>query len=1150
MKNALVSFLAVVCLTFGQEVRGTLAGRILDSSGAPIPQAKVKVLNQETGLETSVVSNDSGLYVAPYLIPGRYTVRVEQPGFKKLERKNLEVRINDRLEVDLALSVGDVAETISVTAETPLLETSSASLGQVIDSRRVAELPIAHGNPFALIGTSGGAGFARSATLDRPFEPTHIVGYSMDGARANRSDVQIDGVSAAATAGNNEVTASYVPPADTVSEMKIQTAPFDATVGQTEGGVVNVSMKSGTNAFHGTGYYFAMNPALNANLFFANRQGQKIADFDYHRFGGTFSGPVVLPKVYNGKNKTFFMIGGESILETRPRGSILTVPDAAQRRGDFSGLLRLGAGYQIYDPATRTPAPGGLFQSQPLPGNIVPASRINATARQLLNFYALPNDPGTADGRNNLQLPNLPEPITYYTLTGRMDHNFTERTRVYVRGSGYLRDSNYDDFFNSIATGQYFQFDSKSGAVDGVHTFSPTLVLNVRAGYNRYIRITDADPGSRGLDLTTLGFPASYNNLVDPSVRRFPVINIGGYTSTYNGTLYRPTDTAMALASIDKLAGKHTIKFGMEYRAYIENQYADDNVSTGSFTFDSSWTRGPLNTAAGAPVGQSMASFLLGLPASGFIDRRASYAQKSSVWAPYFQDEWRIHSNLTLTLGLRYEVEGPLTERFDRTVRGYNLTAPLPIADQIRTAYARNPIPERPAAQFPVSGGLTFANTGGLPRTLWNTDRNNFMPRVGAAWKLGANTVIRGGYGIFYGFLGARRGDVIQTGFTQTTPMNPSLDGGLTFRATLSNPFPDGVIEPLGAAPGLMSNVGNAVTAFNQNPLAPMMQRWQVGIQRTLPGRWVAEATYVGNRGSDIELSRNLNAIPNEFLSTSPFRDQTRINFLSQNFPNPYQALLPGTGRAGALISRATLLTAYPHFTSINLAENTGSSSYHSAQFRLERRFSSGWTFQGAYTFSKFIESIGLLNGADVVPHRAISDQDFPHRFVATGIWELPFGKGRRFGSRGPGAELWSGWQVQGVYTFQSGQALGWGNVLFIGDIKNIPVENRTVDRWFNTGAGFERTPALQLASNLRTFPQRLSGVRGDGVNGWDLSAIKNTKLFGERVNAQLRGEFLNAFNTPNFSNPIVDPTNTAFGQVTSQKNYARRVQLAIRVVF
>jgi hypothetical protein len=196
------------------------------------------------------------------------------------------------------------------------------------------------------------------------------------------------------------------------------------------------------------------------------------------------------------------------------------------------------------------------------------------------------------------------------------------------------------------------------------------------------------------------------------------------------------------------------------------------------------------------------------------------------------------------------------------------------------------------------------------------------------------------------------------------------------------------------------------------------------------------------------------------------------------------------------------------------------------------------------------MEAIGLLNGADTVTHRAISDQDFPHRFVATGIWELPFGKGRRFGSSGRGAEIWSGWQVQGVYTFQSGQALSWGNVLFAGDIKNIPLDNRTIDRWFNTGAGFERTPALQLASNLRTFPQRLSGVRGNGVNGWDLSAIKNTKLFGERVNAQLRGEFLNAFNTPNFSNPVVDPTNTAFGQVTSQKNYARRVQLAIRVVF
>ncbi len=426
---ALVVILLAASPAWAQEVRGTILGRVTDPTGAVIPSVKIKVINAGTSVAVNVVSNEQGNYQVPYLLVGDYRVEVEAQGFKKYSRSGIRVQTSDRIELDITLQVGDVAETVTVTAEAPPLETASASMASTIDTRRVAELPTAHGNPYHLMQLSMGVAFTGSPTLDRPFEPSHIANYSMDGGRGLRNELSLDGVpNTSSTANRGEIAAAFVPPADIVAEVKVATATFDATVGQTEGGAVSMSLKSGSNRFTGTAYLFRMSPGWNANDFFANRNGQGRGAFDYNRWGVSAGGPIVLPKIYDGRNKTFFMYGYEGIKESRPRGTTTTVPTAAEREGDFSALLKLGTTYQFYDPATRRDIGGGRFQSDPLPGNIVPKARISPIATNIMKYFALPNVAGTADFRNNLQLPNQPENIDYWTHTVRVDHNISEKT--------------------------------------------------------------------------------------------------------------------------------------------------------------------------------------------------------------------------------------------------------------------------------------------------------------------------------------------------------------------------------------------------------------------------------------------------------------------------------------------------------------------------------------------------------------------------------------------------------------------------------------------------------------------------------------------------------------------------------------------------
>jgi hypothetical protein len=1143
---AVVALAACTLPLAAQESRGTIVGRVSDPSGALIPNATVEVKNKAQGVVQTFKTNESGAYQAPYLIPGQYEVAVTAEGFKRAVRDTVSVTVGDRVNVDLTMEVGEMTQSVSVTAEAPLLQTASSSSGQVVDTKRLAELPLAHGQPLQLMGLATGVAYTGSATLDRPYEPTHIAGFAMNGTRGNRSDITIDGIPSTATANANEVIASYVPPQDMVQEFRVQTATFDAQFGNTEGGVTNISIKSGTNNFHGTAYYYKQAPALFANNWFANAGNQPRTEFDYDRVGGSFGGPVILPKLYNGRNRTFFMYGPEMFRDSRPRnnGTPTTLTEA-NKRGDFSALLNPALNpnnlanhpYQIYNPFTRRQTAPGVYTADPFPGNIIPTSMIHPVSAALLGYWPSPTTPGAADlaGRNNFQNPNLLEKTDYFNHTLRLDHNLTDSQRLAYRWSSYDRDSNYNNYFGNLATGENFQFVSRATSLDYVNALSSSMVLNLRYGYNRFIRATGNNPESNGFDLTSLGFSQAYAGQISPDMLKFPRIEIAGYQGTAVGGEFRPNDTHAFMATLNQTVGSHAIKYGTEFRAYRENSVFSGNNTVGRFVFNSEYTR-LSNTTPGSPndIGQSAAAFLLGLPSTAAVLRESSYAEQSTSWGFFIHDDWRVSNRLTLNIGVRYEFETPLEERWGRSIQTFDPNATVAIG------------------QNTFQGAFVVGAPG---QGLFSTPKNNIMPRFGFAYRLGDRTVLRGGYGMFYGFLGQRRTDVIRSGFARETVINASPDGGLTFPRNLGNVFTEGLLEPRPPAeiPATLVGTGSGSwTFFDPNPKTAQHQRWLMNIQRELPGNWLVEAGYVGNRGTRLEMYRDINALPPQYWSTSPVRDQQTISFLTGNVPNPNAGrLLVSGGLNNANITRWQSLRPFPHYGDLFTQTYQGYSWYHSLQASAEKRFSHGYTFLLSYTFSKFMEATTYLNPFDPMPTEMISPVDRPHRVSISALYELPFGPGKMLlNGRNPVlSRIVGGWQVNGIYTYQSGFPLDFGNWIFNGNLRDIPLSNPTRERWINTDAGFNRVAAQQLQWNVRTFPRWTSYIRSDALNNIDLSVIKNTRI-REGMDIQFRAEAMNAFNSPHFNGPETNPTSANFGLVTGVLNYARRIQLGARLVF
>jgi hypothetical protein len=1133
-----------------QESRGVITGRVSDVSNAAVAGAQVRAENVETGVVTTAVTGEGGDFRLPFLIPGVYRISVEYPGFKAVSMESVQVRVGETVDLPVRLELGNVAETVEVTSLAPPLDTATSSIAAVMDQRRIQELPQRGGNPMELTRLTPQVVVLTNLRALKASSPQGTSTISVAGSSRFNTEFLIDGITnTAADSGEGYARVAFIPPSSAISEFRMEVSPYDASFGHTSGATVNISTRSGSNALRGDLRYWLRNAALDAPNWFENRNGVKPAIYQDNRYGLSAGGPLWIPKTYNGRNRTFWFYAYEGNQWGRPTPTTNTVPTAAQRQGDFSALLAIpqGSRYQLYNPFTTRAIGGGRFQRDPFPGNQIPSSLLDRVGQNLVNLYPAPNQEGRADGTNNHFYVDVRRQ-EYNTHLGRMDHAFSESHRLFFRINDYGWGNTQDRFGNPA--GRFHTRQARQGlALDDVLILSPSMVLNLRYG------LTFAEFGERrgtqGIDLASLGFSPALVSLVDAARAPAPRVRVGAYTPLSNWNNGDGANTSLThtlMANLTQVRGPHSLRYGADIRVYRGFGTRTPQMNAPDFNFTTTYTSGPLDNAPAAPLGQELAAMLLGVP-EGVMELTASYALQDKFVGLFFQDDWRVNSRLTLNIGLRYEYESPVTERFDRLVAGYDFVTPNPIEAQARTNYALSPIPEIPPAAFRTTGGLQFVTRDGFGRSPFWGERNNFMPRVGLAYRFAGDTVLRAGYGMYFDSIGVNRTIARQTGFSQATLIQASLDNGVTYVATNANPLPSGLIPPRGADGGLATSLGQGFTFYDPALKHGYSQRWSLGIQRMLPGQFLGEISYVANRGTRLGVDRQFNATPAQYLSTSPLRDQTVINSLTQTFSSPFFGLAPTYPRT---ITRADLLRPYPHFGNLSAVVPDGYSWYHSLQLRGERRMRNGLSLQASYVWSKFMEATEYLNAADARPYESISQWDRPHRITASGIWEIPVGRGRRFGRQMPAAAnfLFGNWQLNGIWAVQSGQPLGFGNAVFIGDIKSValPAGLRSVDRWFNT-EGFNRDARQQLQFNYRQFPLRFSGIRGDGQRAWDFSLFKTIPV-AERIQLQFRAEVYNALNQASFNNPNTTPTSAAFGTITDTASDARNWLLSLWLKF
>ena len=1153
-RQRLLIALAILCAALAgdrqasaQEYRATLTGQVKDAQGGVLPGVTVVATREVTGTSAEAVTDGTGGYMFAFLTPGDYTVTAELEGFRRLVRSGVPLSTGQRVTLDLALEVGNLEESVTVHAEAALLSRGTASVGIVVEAEQIENLPMSGRAPASLVKLSAGVTDATNPALNtRPFDNHGTSNFSMAGGQNLSNEMLLDG--APNMAGDRRV--SYNPPADIVQEVKVETFQSDAAYGNTAGGTVNIVTKTGTNRFRGSGGWFTQPSELFGTPYFTKRAGGTAPPFKYNQGGVTAGGPVMVPGLIDGRNRAFWIASYDNIRNDVVTPILTTVPTQAMRNGDFSELLGLGSAFQIYDPLTAV-ADGARRVRQQFPNNTIPADRINQIARAYLNYFPVPNQPGSA-GQNNY-LTTMTRADTYYSAMGRTDINIDSRNRLMFKYYKNDRVERMGNIFGNIATGATKPRRNSGMMADFVHTLSSTTMVNSRFGWSRFDDLESRD--SSGFDITSIGFPSAMAQAsLNPAL---PLVTFGDTTAALGasagggiaaGTGFRtPFDSYQWFSSITGSKGRHTLKTGADLRLLRESSI-NYGHSAGSFAFGTQWTRGPFDNSPGAPHGQALASFLLGLPTGGQFDVNTSRTNETYYTAFFVQDDWRVSSSLTLNLGLRYERETGTTERHNRTLVGFAHDAPNSVTAPARAAYAERPQPGLPVSAFNPTGGPIFASSD--RRRVFDAPDTAFSPRFGVAFTpeaLGGETVFRGGFGVFYHTYGAT--GVQQPGFSQSTPFVPTLDGFLTPAATLSSPFPNGILAPVNDGRGLDQNLGLSLTYTNPAVSQPYSRRYTLGVQHQLTPGTVVEVTYSGSQSRLLPVNLDLNYVPAEYLSTSDTRDQATINRLSANIPNPFQGLLPGSALNGPTVTFEQLLRAYPQYTGLQATQmNLGTSDHHAVSFTVQRRFADGMQLLATYTRSQMFEATSKLNASDRDLERRLANEDRPNRLVLSGVYAMPFGTGGRLGATAPALvrAVISGWTVSGIYTYQSGPVLTWGNVMYLGG--DLQWQPRNLDRAFNTDA-FNTNPSQQLDRNIRTLPSDFGRVRSDGISTLNAALIKNTSL-GSGLNLQLRAEAFNLFDRVQFGAPVMAPTNSNFGQVVSQVNAPRSVQFAVRVLW
>jgi hypothetical protein len=1130
--------LAAFCASavFAQDFRATITGRVLDSSGASVVGAQIVTTNVETGFTSRTESTSTGTYTLTALPPGNYTLTVEMAGFKKFVREGLQLEVQGRPQIDVTLEPGDVQTTVNVSGEAPLLETSNASRGGVITGRTLVDLPLNGRNAFALAGLEPGVNFTARGQASTFLRTTANAGFSsftFNGGQFRSNESLLDGVPNTGTDG----LVQYVPSVDATSEFKVQTNSFDAEFGRFTGGVINAAIRSGTNEFHGTLFHFVRNSVWNARDPFATN----IPQFGYNLFGGSGGAPVYIPKIYNGKNRTFWFFNYEGSREGVPRANVATVPTALERQGDFSqSRVRSGNNVlpvMIYDPRSGNPR-------TPFPNNIIPPSMINPLARRLMELYPQPNAGGDPVTSANNFLLSFKDPVFDNGYVVKVDHRFSDRHAIFVRYSWREFGVDRQGTFKNAVTGDIDRRKAPGVAFDDTFTLNPTTILNFRYGLARFTTLSQAD--NLGTDMVALGFPASFVNQL--SVTAIPQINVSNGIAALSGANKLSNgaeDTHTFRGSVTKVLSGHTVKAGAEFRLLNSNVASLGANAAGAFSFDQVFSRGPNPQVAGVNLGHGLASFLLGYPTSGSVANNAATADRTTYKGFFVHDDWRVTRRLTLNLGLRYEWEGAYTERFDRINRGFDTTTPSPIAAAARAAYAATPIPEIAASNFNVNGGLLFAGVNGVPRGISDIDRNNFAPRLGVAFQMTPSTVLRGGYGIFYG-ASTQTGEA-RNGFSVSSAYVASNDGNVTPANSIDNPFPGALQQPLGAAQGLLTQVGQGIAFTDTRRRQPFAHQYSFGIQQQIPWSLLLDVSYVGSIGRDYPVNQQIAAIPEQFRAAA---EQTFFatgrNPLQDAVTNPFFGLITTGPLAARTVTRGQLLRPFPHFTSVQAQSiPIGESRYDSLQFKATRRFANGFSMTASYAFSKQLEQSRFLNDQDTELTKELAEFDIPQRLVISSAYELPFGPGRTFfsGTKGFAARLIEGMQINVLYTAQSGVPINITGAESTGVSAKLSGDEQTVDRWFNTTA-FRQRQGIEL---VRTA--RLPDVRSGGKNNFDISFFKTTNIT-ETIRLQFRAEAFNALNRPEWSSPNGAFGAATFGQVTSTNTFARQLQLALKLLW
>ncbi|MDX1980549.1 MAG: TonB-dependent receptor [Bryobacteraceae bacterium] len=1151
-----------VAVLAAQTSTGSVVVNVKDQSAAAVAGVSVSLREDATGLLAEQKTSDFGLARFVSVKPGAYTITVSADGFKRATRSNIVVNVGESVALDFALEVGAVTETVEVVGAAPLLQTERGELGQVIGGRQILELPLNGRNPIALATLSAGV------TPGQNFGdgPLNLANLNINGGRGGATEILQDG--APSTVPENSpgtYATATLPSVERVQEFKVQTNSFSAEYGRTAGGVINVVVKAGTNDFHGSAYEFLRNSRLDANNFFLNRAGRKLGVFQRNQYGFTLGGPVWIPGLYNGRNKTFFFGGFEGLRQRSQATSQATIPTAAQLRGDFSNTLNAaGARVVIFDPTTTVAAAGGGFARTPFAGNIIPAQRIDAVAAKALGFYPTPNTPGTGPAQVNNHIAAGSSATDDDNFDVRLDHQITSAQNIYGRASYRDYRQVNPNFYGTIGQPgpEAIPRPGHSGALHHTYTLRPNLLSEFTYGYARLFTLRRSF--SAGADVSQLlGLPSSITAISDRS--GFPAFTIPGYGAI--GESFRARFSLESHTIQEHLSwtrGRQTMKFGFQVRINRTNFY-QGNFPAGQFVMSSGFTQGPDPTRASPSAGHPLATMLIGSAASGVLTHDTHLSTQSPYYAGFFQDDIKVTNNLTVNLGLRYEVEIPRSERYNRlSVFNPVVTNPLSVP-----------------GLGTLKGGLEFI---GVNRDRqFSTDKNNIGPRFGFAWKGSRGMVLRGGYALFYppssmtaaGTLGGGG----NAGFASTSPFLTTVDGGLTPFHRLSNPFPNGFSLPQGSSLGLRSFLGLDFQSNSMFDATPYVQQWNLNIQKELMAGMLLEVGYAGARGT------NLSAV---FGAPNQLRPEvlSQGNALLQQTPNPFSGII--TNSASVLsrptVTRGQLLRPFPQFGILTLEKAAiGNSVYHSVQARLDRRFRNGFNLLVSYTASKLIDDVstsgtGLLppyayiqNYYDRKAERSLATYDVAQRMVFSGLYELPVGKGRLLGSGwGRLADaLAGGWQVNGIAAFSGGFPLILTNTTnnsgSLNGMLGAGAPGNGIQRPNNNGRSAKKTGAvvdrLNAYFDSSVFSQpapftfgntgrTLPDVRGPGLVNIDLSLFKNFRITERGAMVQVRAEAFNLSNTPQFGFPNTTFGTGAFGVVSGQANNPRQIQFGFRLQF